>query len=354
MNRPPGYAAFWTASSDGSSWYRADQPAAALGWRGHKTWVSEVLPATVASRAQAIVGSRVSLEGPSQTWAELAGRSDGPRLILDLDDDYFGVEKRNENAYRYWSRPDVQDRLRANCRLADAIVVASERIGEAVVENALNLGSGLTQKWPEIVVIENGLHAGLLSVPRDYDPEVLTIGWAGTSATAHDFDLVAPALDKIMEYCGRVGREAKLALIGLPVSNPWLRKLGERWPVEHAEWVAPTERYHSAVFPFDIWVAPYRGNSFTDAKFPTKALEAGFMGIPLIASDIVPYRGWAPPGGGILTVPEHQPWLWGRYLKALVDSPETRRTMGEAARSRAALNILQDRASQWEDVLFGA
>jgi hypothetical protein len=38
-------------------------------------------------------------------------------------------------------------------------------------------------------------------------------------------------------------------------------------------------------------LAPYQGTPFNNAKFPTKALEAGFWGTPLIASDIRPYRG---------------------------------------------------------------
>lgn len=337
------YAAFWTASTDGSSWYRADQPAAALSWRGHRTWCQEVLPASVQAKADVIVGSRVSNEAATEQWRAM--KAVGKRLILDLDDDYFGVEPRNEQAYRHWSQPDVQARLIENCRIADVITVASERIGDAVMDHALR-----RIDQAQIRVIPNGLHAGWLGVARDYDPEVLTIGWAGTSATANDFDLVVKPLDKIMDYCKSIGRKARLSFVGLPRSHPGLHQLGARHEVIWSEWVAPIERYHSAVSQFDIWVAPYRSNSFTEAKFPTKALEAGFMGIPLIASDIGPYREWESEG--ILRVRES--WEWGRYLKILVDSWEPRRRLGESARSRAARNILQDVAGQWEEVLFGA
>lgn len=351
------YAAFWTASTDGSSWYRADQPAQALGWRGHRTWVQEVLPASVVAKADVIVGSRVSNEAASQQWAAM--KAAGKRLILDLDDDYFGVEERNEPAYSHWSAPDVQRRLIGNCLLADVITVASDQIGNAVSDQFNTVEADLSgprpNRYPDIVTIPNGLHAGWLGVPRDYDPEVLTIGWAGTAATAHDFDLVLPALAKIMDYCERIGRKARLMLVGLPgkyLADPRLVSIGQRHDVEHAEWVWPIERYHSVVNQFDIWVAPYRSNAFTEAKFPTKALEAGFMGIPLIASDIAPYRDWFLGVEAFALIPDEKPWGWGAALKALVDHPHRRQLLGEAARSRAARNILQDKAAEWEAVLF--
>jgi len=336
-----GYAAFWTASTDGSSWYRADQPAAALGWRGHQTWVAEVLPASVVAKASVVVGSRIARPEALDSWRQL--KEQGKRLVLDLDDDYFGVEERNAGAYEYWSQFDVQANLREACRLADEVTVASDRIGKAVWQATRRSGTR---------TIENGLHAGHLSVPRDYeaDNRPLVIGWAGTSATAHDLDLVIPALVKIMAYA----HTAQLHLVGIPRAHPALQKLlpyGDR--IVAFEWLAPTELYHQAVRQFDIWVAPYRPNTFTEAKFPTKALEAGMMGIPLIASDIAPYREW---NKGTLqdawSVAEHQNWGWGRALKSFIDSAHLRRSVGEAGRARASRNILQSIGGQWEQVLF--
>jgi glycosyltransferase involved in cell wall biosynthesis len=339
-----GYAAFWTASTDGSSWYRADQPATALGWRGHQTWVGEVLPASVVAKASVIVGSRIARPEALESWRQF--KEQGKRLVLDLDDDYFGVEERNTGAYEYWSQFDVQQNLRTACELADTITVASDRIGDAV-RAALFLGHNA----PQIITIENGLHAGHLSVPRDYEAadRPLVIGWAGTSATAHDLDLVIPALVKIMAYAPT----AQLHLVGIPRAHPALQKLlpfGDR--IVAFEWLAPTELYHQAVRQFDIWVAPYRANSFTEAKFPTKALEAGMMGIPLIASDIAPYREWAAGAGEVLLVRDHAPWAWSANLKAMVDSAANRRAMGDAGRARASRNILQSIGGLWEQVLF--
>lgn len=341
------YAAFWTASTDGSSWYRADQPAAALGWRGHQTWVGEVLPASVVAKASVIVGSRVATPEASQTWAAL--KASGKRLVLDLDDDYFGVEERNTGAYEFWRQPEIQKHLRENCAIADVITVASERIGVAMIDA---IGTDLRWPRPKIQVIENGLHAGHLSVPRDYEAadRPLVIGWAGTSSTAHDLDLAIPALVKIMAYAPT----AELHLVGIPRAHPALQKLlpfGDR--IVAFEWLAPTELYHQAVRQFDIWVAPYRSNSFTDAKFPTKALEAGMMGIPLIASAIPPYVEWITQEENGFKVVDSAQWMWSRCLKRLVDSPDLRRRVGEAARARASRNILQSIGGQWEQVLFG-
>jgi glycosyltransferase involved in cell wall biosynthesis len=98
-------------------------------------------------------------------------------------------------------------------------------------------------------------------------------------------------------------------------------------------------------------VAPYRPTPFNQAKFPTKALEAGMLGIPLVASAIRPYADWITQEENGFKVLDSAPWMWSRCLRRLIQSPDLRRRIGEAGRSRAAQNILQEIGRQWESVL---
>lgn len=343
---------FWTASTDGSSWYRADQPAMALQWSGHQTGVAEQVSAELVLEADVVVGSRISNEKAAEYWVELCAEPKvmRPTMVIDLDDDYWSIDPTNPAA-KVWDEAQL-GRLAQTCRAADLVTVVSETLKQHVVQH--------TGADPDKVkVIPNGLHASWLGTPRQYvepTPErPLVVGWAGTASSSRDFDLVARSLARIVNHgAGRV----KLRLVGLPENHPSIRTLQDGILPEYHElveavvWVKHGQEYLSAVAGFDIWVAPYRPDPFVLAKFPTKALEAGFLGIPLIASDVLPYREWDDAEvRGVALVDPLKPWMWGRYLLSLYMDAPTRRAIGEAGRSRAAANIMQSVAQVWERAL---
>lgn len=346
---------FWSGSDDGSSWYRCDLPADALRWEGHATGVAQQVSHDDLRSADVVVGSRIANPSAAAAWELLSVRppAERPRLVLDLDDAYFQLDPSNPAAAS-WDIPQL-NRLARSILASDTITVASVALKEHV-ERFVGRPSG---KELDIQVVPNGLHAGWLGTPRDYEAEdrELVVGWSGTGSSARDFDLIQHALARIVEYGNGL---VKLRFVGLPHDHPSVSYLRGAIPrrlhdlVESVEWVKHGQDYLSAVAGFDIWLAPYRSDPFVDAKFPTKALEAGMLGIPLVASDVRPYREWndGPTAGGITLIPDHLPWMWGRMLKECVDSAELRRTKGEAGRSRAALNIMQSVGQTWSSALF--
>lgn len=332
--------AFWAASADGSSWYRVTNPSSALSWRGHRVWASQVLPDSRKASAEVIVGSRVAKPGPSQIWRELKAR--GKRLVLDLDDNYLGIEPGNAAAYAEWKPGgELHHALIENIKLSDRIIVTTEYLGD-VIRQATG--------HPDVRTVPNGLHASLLGWARDYEPEHLTIGWAGTADTIRSLPMVSRPLSRILDYKGPQGRPV-LQLVGSGLEEA--AQAGLRHPrINAVEWVDGNELYLGWVNRFDVWVAPYADTEYNRCKFPTKALEAAFLGIPLIASDTVPMREWVARHGsdcGILLARE--PWEWSKHLKALVDSPELRRHLGEQARQVATAYTLQNLGETWEQAL---
>ena len=341
---------FWTAADDGASWYRADQPAGALSWSGHETWVCSVPVPSLLAKATHIVVSRPARPRALEILAQARERY-GCKIIADLDDDYWAMEPSEDpsSAYYAWHTEDDGALLRGleeGLGLADLVTVASSGELEAVERNASPRA---------VTVVPNGLHASILGLPRDYEnglsnDGILTIGWAGTASSHDGLELCAKELGRVLR---RHTDRVRLRLVGFQpqrLPRDVLKHLEiPGADVAHVEWVPHGDHYLTAVGAFDLWVAPYRDNAFNRAKFATKALEAGFWGIPLVASNIQPYRDWG--GDGIALVPEHLPHEWGRQINRLINDATLRRKVGEAARSAAAPYSLQEVGRQWERVL---
>lgn len=316
--------------------YRGVLPAMSLDWLGHKASASPRLPEDWREQGfDVVVGCRVAKPGPSRTWREM--KDHGIRLVFDLDDDYFRIDRTNVEAYRLWNQPLLRRGLIDNIALADTVTCCSEPLAEA-----------LRAHHDDVRVVPNGLPAQYLGEPRDYNPELLSVGWAGTSSTVHELRVpgVVRALTRIADY-QRPGGVA-VRLVGVDPQTAMAAGLrGER--LGALGWVQDFGHYLQAVAGFDIWVAPYRDTPFNAAKYPTKWLESSVLGIPLVASDIEPYRRVIRHGeNGFLVKHEHE---WGRILKQLADDPDLRQRVGMTARGEASGSIMQALHVQWQAAL---
>lgn len=326
---------FWTADAGGSGIYRGVMPAMSLDWIGHQPSAGPRLPDDWHAQGyDVVVGCRVAKAGPSRTWREMKDR--GIRLVMDLDDDYFHLDPSNAVAYQLWSDPVLRQGLVDNIAISDTVTCCSEP-----------LAAILREYHDDVRVVPNGLPAQYLGEVRDYNSEQLSVGWAGTSSTMNELPEVVRALNRIADYRRPGG--VVVRLVGIDPNTAIRCGLkGKR--LGALGWVENFGHYLQAVSAFDVWVAPYRDIAFNRAKFATKFLEASMLGIPLIASDIEPYRRVIRHGeNGFLVKHEHQ---WGKYLKYLADDPGLRQRIGMAARAEASGSILQALNRQWEAALM--
>jgi glycosyltransferase involved in cell wall biosynthesis len=324
----------WTADTAGSGWYRGHLTALALAWLGHRSSAGMRLPG---DPLDTVIGCRIALPGPSKVWRELKDK--GVRLVLDLDDDYFHLDPANARAVQVWSG-EMQRSLAANLALADVVTCCSEPLAAVLREYAA-----------DVRVVPNGLPAQYLGTPRDYlaADRPLYVGWAGSGSTVAELPMAARALNRIAQYRRPDGGEVRVRLVGITPEQAMARGLRGR-QVGALGWVPHPEQYlRDVVSEFDVWCAPYRDIPFNRAKFPTKWLESSMLGIPLIASDIEPYRRVIRHGEtGFLVRHEHE---FGRYLKRLADDPGLRQRIGMAARAEASGSILQATQFEWDAVV---
>lgn len=326
----------WAADEvSGCRWYRLQVPLAELASRGHVTG-QDMRYTAEWDDADVVIGARTCNRGPSKNWQRWAEA--GRRLVLDVDDDYFRVDRTSREAWEFWSRGDVQRQLAANAEMASAVTVCSERLAEVMRPYNQNT-----------VYVPNGLPAEMLTWPRrEPAGDQVTIGWAGTGGTIHD---LAPVTGRLRRFLDR-HPNVVLQTFGVPaeaVAAAGLRH--ER--VRVRGWVPRTEAYlWEVAAAVDVWCAPYRSTAFNRAKAPTKALEAGALGIPLVASDIPPYRAHMRHGEtGYLISRDHE---WDAALHELVTDADLRARMGAAARVQAKEHTIETIAPLWERALSGS
>jgi glycosyltransferase involved in cell wall biosynthesis len=329
----------WQAAPDGSAWWRLTNPGRVLSRLGHTVVEHRRALTSWIERADVIVAQRVVKEGPSLHWRKWT--TEGKFCVFDLDDDLSCVDVSSPAAYAFFSDAENRRRLENNLARACRVVAASDRIAEWA-----------SRHNPDTVVIPNGLPAEVLSWPRPVKVAgaPVTVGWAGSAHTLVELELAAPALAEVLaRYPGRV----ELHVVGVDPSAGSVRaalaQLGLAHPaVRVTPWADPGFAYLRAV-DFDVWVSPYRDIPFNRAKFPTKALEAMFLGVPLVASAVGGYREVVEPNVTGLLV--SQSYQWVRHVQRLVDDEQLRRAMGVAARRVAVGHVVEGLAPRWLEVL---
>jgi Glycosyl transferases group 1 len=157
--------------------------------------------------------------------------------------------------------------------------------------------------------------------PRDK----VVIGYGSGTAT-HDIDFqeASRGLEKVLEGFPQV----ELRITGPLTLPPSLERFSKR--IRH-DALTTWQDWFRALVEVDIALAPLEmGNIFCRAKSEIKFVEAGALGLPVVASDIDPFRDAITPGEDGFLAANDDDWL--RYLSQLVERPELRARIGEEAR----------------------
>lgn len=153
--------------------------------------------------------------------------------------------------------------------------------------------------------------------------ESFVIGYgSGTPTHEIDFEEVAQALRRILNRY----RHVKLWIVG-PLT------LSENFPAERVVRFPLTDwrGWFELLSQMDVALAPLElGNIFCRAKSEIKFVEAAALGVPVVASDIDPFRdSMSKEHDGFLAANEKE---WEYALSLLIEQPERRSQMGENAR----------------------
>ena len=304
------------------AWYRCALPARALGadWVGMRGEPHELTFHTGESarplRSVEDFASYdiVVLQQPRGTaWLRTIRslQAAGVRVLFEIDDYAHGVRKAKHHAQAEHFDRKLLAALELTMRACDGIICSTDYI-------AGRYRSFNASVW----VCQNGIDMGRYALTRRPRDSV-TIGWAG--GTAHRPALL-PWLRELLAVM-----DARPATRFMSVGVPgYAAPFAERFGAERAiglPW-APIEAYPAAMASFDIALAPSANSAFFRGKSDLRWLEAGALGIPLVADPVL----YPAIEDGVTGLHAATPAEARAAMLALVDDAALRTRIGEAAR----------------------
>lgn len=266
-----------------------------------------------------IVAQRMGYPGFELQWLRLWRDH---KLVWETDDDLWSIDPTNERAAQVFT-PELLRAVEHCAKTAHMVTVSTEPLAEVMRE--LN---------PNVVVIPNHIDGALLDVERKRADRV-TVGWAGGDSHKRDWLAVAPSIRRFLDRNPGVD----FHMIGADYRRE--ARLRGRW----SGWSAKIHDYYASV-DFDIGLAPLVPSVFNRSKSFIKALEYSALGIPVIASDVGPYREFVIDGvTGFLIRYDHE---WETRLRELTQDHAMREEMGVKAREHARNYSISEGWRLWE------
>jgi glycosyltransferase involved in cell wall biosynthesis len=223
-------------------------------------------------------------------------------------------------------------------RRLDAVIAVSAEIRQLLVED-------LGVPRPATRLVHNGVEPCATGRRAPPGTEVVRIGAQGRLTAQKGFDLLIEAAGRLIER----GLRPQVIIAGDGPERARLESLAQGLPVTFLGFVDDVSRLLSAI---DVFCLPSRFEGL-----PFALLEAMMCGIPCVASRV----GDVPEalGHGGLTVPAEDVGALVSALECLLASPDLRRELGAAARTRAELQfstrrMIDETAQVYREVLSRA
>ena len=317
-------------------WYRTGLPAFHLGcdWAGMIGQPPHVQLVTSLKRGghtppdfesyKVVVLQQVS----GTEWLEVIRRLQGKgiKVIYEVDDYLHGVKNIRSHKARPAYTPKILKEYELCMRATDAMICSTEWL--ATKYRKFN---------PDTFVCTNSVDTRLYDFELP-ERDSINIGFAGGEGHLESVMRWLPAVERILDE----HYNTRFISMGLAVANILRRPM---------QCVAlpfvSIENFPSALTSFDIGIAPAGRGYFFAGKSDLRFLEAGALGIPLVADPFV-YRDVVDQETGIRAETVEEAY---KALKQLVESAEDRRAIGERVRKYVREERDISKAiEQWEQV----
>jgi len=145
------------------------------------------------------------------------------------------------------------------------------------------------------------------------------IGWVGTHSTAHQLELVEPALRQLRAD----GYDFEIHVVGA----------GDDFALDTVDVQSRPWRLDEEIQEFqriDIGLAPMHGELVYEGKCGFKQIQYMAVGVPFVSSLVGGARDFVVDGENGLVAQSAEDWY--RHLKALLESPELRKKLSQNGR----------------------
>ncbi len=292
------------ADEGGCGWYRLVVPAHTLSTYESLVCVVGGLQ-KMDTLSMRLAGGRVAVVQRQteniQTNVVKAYKRSGFKIVHDLDDLLW--EAPTYNYYRSMFTKERRQTLDWIMKNVDTLTASTVPLANAIYERYRRKAH----------VIPNVLLPTLYQMPHSRTSERLRVGWAGSNTHSHDLERIETAIRQTKDMVDWV-------FLGyVPDSlKPYVEFHN---PVPVREYVSSLHNLR-----LDIAVAPLDENKFNDCKSNLKLLEFGAIGLPVITSNVYPYRD--NPGVKI----KNSKREWKEWIEAILmyAEDESRRTKDAA------------------------
>jgi glycosyltransferase involved in cell wall biosynthesis len=219
-------------------------------------------------------------------------------------------------------------------RRLDAVIAVSAEIRQLLVEDL-----GVRRAAARLVHNGVGPCTAGHPAPIDTHTDMVRIGAQGRLTAQKGFDVLIEAVGTLVER----GLRPQVLIAGDGPDRAKLERLARGLPVTFLGFVDDTSSLLSVI---DVFCLPSRFEGL-----PFALLEAMMCGIPCVASSV----GDVPEalGEGGLTVPTEDVGALASALERLLTSPDLRRELGAAARTRAERQFSTQRMIQATMEVYG-
>ena len=238
-------------------------------------------------------------------WMErILGRGVIP-YIVDYDDAIF---------YRYdlhslqWVRSLLGRKINAVMRNAWLVIAGNTYLSEKAVQSGA--------KWVEC--LPTVVDPTRYRLKPFSNPPVFTIGWIGSPTTAIYLEPLYAVLGRLSQHS-----EIRLVLVG-GHSKP----IPGAFPVEYSSWSEETEA--EQMLEFDVGIMPIPDEPWAYGKCGYKLIQYMACGLPVVASRVGANIRIVKEGinGYLASTDKH----WEQALRALLENPQLRQSLGNQGR----------------------
>ncbi|MDI6821785.1 MAG: glycosyltransferase family 4 protein [Actinomycetota bacterium] len=298
-------------------------PGVELKKRGHHVVLNDFLTIDRVREFDIIVFQRQFIA--SSLRAIDYANSLGKLTVYELDDDLWHIDKASP-AYNFWSDPR---KLRA--------VEAALKACQLVTTSTPYLAELLRQYNKNVVVLPNMLPSEYWQVKHESREDgKIIIGWAGGAHHWSDLEILRGTIEQILDDYPHV----ELHVVGM-----------REYPFKEHERIkilkpVRLEEYSKLLSKFDIGIAPLVDTQFNHCKSDLKFIEYGMVGLPVVASKVIPYMKSVVHGeNGFLA---QNPKDWMKFLRRLIEDPDLRLKLGRKAKEYAQTRTIEKNIWMWE------
>lgn len=260
-------------------------------------------------------------------------RDAGVKVVYEIDDYIHGIKNMKDHDFREHFDKEHLWNVEQAMKRCDALIASTEWIR-----------SNYRHFNKRTYLCENGLDLARydLTIP---DRPTTNIGWAG--ATGH-LKAITPWLQQVAGIM-RIRPQTAFVSIGQPFGEAMSQHFGDR---AIAVPFAAIEQYPAAMTMIDVALAPGGNGSWWRGKSDLRWLEAGALGIPIIANPNI----YPKIEDGVTGFHAASPQEMVEKLVMLVDDEKLRRKVGANAQEYVRNERdVKKTASQWitvfEDLL---